>query len=494
MIVMAFLAGILFFENDSKIPEAKAAAAQNIRGFAWSENIGWISFNCLNDYNGDGIEESHCTDTGYATDYGVNVNIDNTLSGYAWSENIGWISFNRMTCQGGANQGEGCSSNSDCASNDCRDTAPGATGVPPGLPYNTGGETYTAKLDGSNNLTGWARVLANGGGWDGWIKFNNAAPVYGVNLNGVDFEGFAWSDMVVGWLSFNSKDCDPNGDGNPSDGPAACFEAGRNYAINPIPDYKVYLSAPLNIPPDVDPLGTNQDLINYCIESFLGINLSWGFIDPDPADVNQTAYEVNITRSSDNKVCNSGKRTSSSTTLVGNMINSFNSIPDDLGNTDSDCANFLRYRAGSGETYSWEVIVYDSMGAASAAKPGSIFFFADHQYPDIDFSPPVPSSFIVNSSIDFINNSACYGTGFPCSTFAWDFCGGITNPALQAQGNCATADRTSNLQNPSHIYDVSGAYDIILTVTDNDGYACSNPSNTKVLGSVKPKWKEVVPK
>jgi hypothetical protein len=31
--------------------ETKAVSKVNITGFAWSENVGWVSFNCYNDHN-----------------------------------------------------------------------------------------------------------------------------------------------------------------------------------------------------------------------------------------------------------------------------------------------------------------------------------------------------------------------------------------------------------------------------------------------------------
>ncbi len=58
----------------------------DLSGWAWSENYGWISFNCSTD-------ESCLSFT-----YGVTMD-SNTgeLGGYAYSENIGWISFNCNT-------------------------------------------------------------------------------------------------------------------------------------------------------------------------------------------------------------------------------------------------------------------------------------------------------------------------------------------------------------------------------------------------------------
>jgi len=54
--------------------QVEADENDNVWGWAWSENIGWISFNGVN--------------------YGVNIDpASGDFSGYAWSENIGWIKF-----------------------------------------------------------------------------------------------------------------------------------------------------------------------------------------------------------------------------------------------------------------------------------------------------------------------------------------------------------------------------------------------------------------
>ena len=55
--------------------------AGNLSGFAWGENIGWVSFSCNN--------TSSCGTVGY----GVTIDTDGALDGYAWAENIGWINF-----------------------------------------------------------------------------------------------------------------------------------------------------------------------------------------------------------------------------------------------------------------------------------------------------------------------------------------------------------------------------------------------------------------
>src|SRR3989344_3175772 len=85
-IIVAVLFGFAYIANPS-FPGAsnvQAASTDNVSGFVWSENIGWISLNSTRD--------------GSATSYGVNISPmtgTGIFSGYAWSENIGWISFNQ---------------------------------------------------------------------------------------------------------------------------------------------------------------------------------------------------------------------------------------------------------------------------------------------------------------------------------------------------------------------------------------------------------------
>ena len=143
----------------------EAAATDNVSGYAWSENIGWISMNSL--------------DVPASPDYGVTVNTLGTISGYAWSEHVGWISFDRGDLSG-------------CPSGSCVAQLNRATGV----------------------VTGWARALSavaagvNSGGWDGWISLSGTAldgAPYGVAVdNSCDWSGWAWGSSVVGWIDFGN--------------------------------------------------------------------------------------------------------------------------------------------------------------------------------------------------------------------------------------------------------------------------------------------------
>lgn len=166
------VSGFVYFSdnNFNSIPTSLAGAGHNLSGYAWSENIGWISFNN--------------TTGGGAVNYGVNIDmITGDLSGYAWSENIGWIMFNPT--------------------------------VPLSFVPNN-----SAKLDiTTNQITGWARACAgtvNGDcistsrtdGWDGWIKMSGTASngsSYGVTRSSganCGLSGYAWGSDVVGWISF----------------------------------------------------------------------------------------------------------------------------------------------------------------------------------------------------------------------------------------------------------------------------------------------------
>lgn len=155
--------------NPSPTKVVMAGSVDNLSGWAWGENIGWISFNCTN--------TSSCA----TVDYGVNVDISTgDFSGKAWSENIGWVSF------------EG-SDTSGCLLVPCQANVNLATGV----------------------VNGWARACAgtvNGDctgadrtdGWDGWIQLSDAwANGVSFNTTSNEFSGYAWGSDVVGWIDFS---------------------------------------------------------------------------------------------------------------------------------------------------------------------------------------------------------------------------------------------------------------------------------------------------
>src|SRR3989344_3554235 len=100
---LVLILGIGFFISKN---EARAGAAHNLLGFAWSSNVGWISFNSENcDADNSGTSDgapAGCPPSG-ATIPNYGVNVDKTTgiaSGYAWSSNVGWLSFNQSDLTG----------------------------------------------------------------------------------------------------------------------------------------------------------------------------------------------------------------------------------------------------------------------------------------------------------------------------------------------------------------------------------------------------------
>jgi hypothetical protein len=170
------------------VERASSATYYDFHGQAWSDNIGWISFNCL---EGGATQNDICA----TSNYKVGTDATGLLSGYAWSDNVGWIDFGQT---------------SGCPSAPCQGT------------LTAGG------------LTGWARVISpfiptdphpDRGGWDGWIDLSQ------ISRSGNDLNGAAWGDINLGWLSLNCI----NG------GPTQNNICGTS-------NYKVYVTA--NVIPD----------------------------------------------------------------------------------------------------------------------------------------------------------------------------------------------------------------------------------------------------
>ncbi len=165
-----------------------------LSGWAWSSNIGWISFNSADSGAGGGPYA-----VTVATSSGSSIG---TLGGYAWSSNIGWIKFGGLSA------------------------------------FPSGGQvTDNATVDfTTGNISGWVRACAGTtdgrcgsmtsrtDGWDGWISLSgsnysspNTSGYQGTSTQGVTLgvdktkplaygklSGFAWGGDVVGWLNFGA--------------------------------------------------------------------------------------------------------------------------------------------------------------------------------------------------------------------------------------------------------------------------------------------------
>lgn len=168
-----------WFVGASKIEAQTISQIQNISGWAWSSNVGWIAFG------------SWPNRVRFETATG-------NILGYAWNNNIGWIRFDP--------------------------TGP----YPDYYPDDRDLPSHSVKVIQSNPtpyLNGWARactVFLTGcsgalksdiqlGGWDGWIKMSSSpynsdyGVAIGANPNSPlpnSLYGDAWGGDVIGWINF----------------------------------------------------------------------------------------------------------------------------------------------------------------------------------------------------------------------------------------------------------------------------------------------------
>ncbi len=197
---LLFLEGLVLWHTPGK-QHARAGGPQELSGYAWSSNIGWIKFR--------GLDAA-------GNEYGVSIDASGVLSGSAWAGGkdsngamvgIGWLDFDRTkTCDPPTEE------------------AGGSAGAPrnlndPSDPGNCDGSGPIARLkDGV--IQGWARFRSGENpnltadlwsGWDGWVKFSGLAASgapYRVEIdpNYADrLRGYAWGGDVVGWISFRGS-------------------------------------------------------------------------------------------------------------------------------------------------------------------------------------------------------------------------------------------------------------------------------------------------
>lgn len=168
--------------------KTSASVNDNVVGWAWSNNTGWISMNCK-------TGGANSTDICATSNYGVNLNTDGTLTGYAWSDNVGWIKFGGLSGFPTATVNQATRDNAKVSSakvsgfiRACPDRGPGRTNFCP---------------DNS---------VASANEWDGWISLsgNNTHSSPNVNgtggvtyKNGSTFVGWAWGSDIMGWIDFS---------------------------------------------------------------------------------------------------------------------------------------------------------------------------------------------------------------------------------------------------------------------------------------------------
>ena len=170
LLLVAGVLLLIFFDFTlPTLPEAEAALNE-LHGWAWSSNIGWISVNCADPGAGG------CAGTNYKVSYD---DASGDLSGYAWSSNIGFIRFDPPAAPDPAYP--------EAPQNSVKITGGSVTGW-----------ARSCSVFASN-CSGALRPSAERGGWDGWIKmYDDAAFDSGTGK----LSGFAWGSLVVGWIKF----------------------------------------------------------------------------------------------------------------------------------------------------------------------------------------------------------------------------------------------------------------------------------------------------
>jgi hypothetical protein len=377
-----------------------ASEGDNLSNYAWSENIGWISFNCT---NGGGCAVS---------DYGVNIDPNSgEFSGEAWSENIGWISFNKTE-----------------------------TGAPPAAPYQEAELDYIAKIDlASGEVTGWARALSFGGGWDGWIKLRGDS--YGVTADtGTGaFSGWAWSDMVIGWISMS----------------------GSNYGV--VVDPSVF-----NDPPDRPTKVGAGETWNHCSIQGKSVPVfAWNYSDPDGDP--QASYEIEV----DNNASFAAPK-------FNHLVNSpSTSYALDLSHDDdSDWISELAWNT----TYFWRVRVKDSYGNWSVWMTPDELKTPFHAYPwpDFEWFPQEPNQ---GEAVLFDpDSSQAYGET-EISSYLWTI----------TEGAGEFVEGTDSFSRYPYISFSTADNQIRLRVTDSGGYSCQSSAKEITAQLPLPEYQEVPP-
>jgi len=427
--------GVFVFQNLEKhTEEVKAGSAHNVFGFAWAGvpqasgeklGLGWISFNC----NSPELPTPRCSQT----NYGVNIEPGGNLSGYAYFDmddpntpehEVGWIDFDPSGPY------------PNCPPATCPDGSP----------------DYSAYVDISGKVTGWARALNQNGGWDGWILLGpivKGGTDYGVYIDTAtgEFHGWAWGDNVMGWISFNCQNrgvCSSStGEGGPS-------------------NYKVYTTFSFNAPPEVqNPHIAGED---YCVAEQTGaIVFEWTYFDPDSDP--ETRFDLRI-----NDINNVNDPNPEVDRTISGLSN-----PSPTTNNQSVSVvpsyqpNKLQYN----KTYHWWIRVWDNQGNNSGWQYAGSFTTALHAYPYVEFSwnPEKPT---VDEVVQFINQSKCYdihNNEVSCASYLWQ----IPSTAEFVNGTNQFS------KDPQVVFHEKGKeIPIKLRVTDSSNQSCEKEKKIKV--------------
>jgi len=191
-------AGTIWFQNDGAVTYLPTDPAQRVhlveiagspgtyelRGWAWSDNLGWISFSC--DENTHLNSGAACGDFAYAT----KIDVDGNFSGWAWNDAMGWISMSYKN----------------------EHNPPLAAGI-----------EYGPKMDDSGDITGYA--------WSpslGWINFAGTYAIIDI-LNKIEPDCDQLGEPYVGACAIIGPDPEDQGGG----GGGVDYESVWDPALDP---------------------------------------------------------------------------------------------------------------------------------------------------------------------------------------------------------------------------------------------------------------------
>ena len=488
--------------NNWIIDPGSCVGLARLLGWAWSDKIGWISFNSANcDPDGDEYSngEGACPQEGTKiSSYGVNLPMSPDIagrrffSGYAWAgggidaagnslPTIGWIRFDPPASQPAGVDCEASPAYLDDTSKIPYGFIRACGGINPEIPPNP------EDCNGPNNPAA--------GGWDGWICIKDEpfnGDQYNLYLNTISnqFEGWSWGgggndttdeakreSAIIGWISWN------------------CLNQGVCGSSN----YYVYYQTGNQQPGK--PTGLNPNL-NCCawgsssqVCPGCALTLNWDYTDPD-GDT-QGGYEIWIDEDSNHDtICDNS-----------DFIDpKFNYTVEGVGahsytvnlSADTDWYAFLSLNT----RYCWKVRVKDNRGAWSEWSDVDTFTTPLHSYPYINFGH-CPAEIRVGENVQFCSveegncdgicdvlspatQTVCYtddnanqGPNY-CTSFSWTFELGEPVPPS-----------TTSDQNPVAKLLAAGQRKISLKVTDSN-YSCPKEETLTVQLSL-PEWREIPP-
>jgi len=463
--------------------EAKAGSEDNVYGWAWSENIGWISFN-------------DCTDplipaTCGPITYGVKIDSSTgNFSGYAWSRGtdtdiggVGWIRFNPPTSDGYPVVGPNYSA--------CLDL-PEAGQVCDGEgDYTVSGWARACSVFPEGSCSGALRPDSERGGWDGWIKLRGniqGGGTYGVDLDlnvgpPYQFHNWAWggddSEAVVGLISFN---CAEGGNSQTNICVNSDYKVMTNLSLTPVNNFPTITSASKGTP-------------DYCSASPTGlIPFSWVYGDDEGDDQSEFNLQIATDEAFSNKIVD---RFISQTIVIS---------PGGTGDGTSGVSVKQvpaggELQIGYGGSYYWRIKAKAENGDWSDWAPspsGESFSTDSHPYPNPNFTPSANPR--LDELVSFTDNSTCYtATGsYLCkdntygllSSYKWDFDYPPLGPDNTTIGN------TNYTYTEANGYSSGQNIKVMLEVTDDVGMCPDDVDFT--LGAAAsilplPHWKEIAP-